>query len=62
MAQVRQLKVKKLTKQEATRRHIQHKYLQLLQLEGFSFAPGAKDPYGVQMRVVRAVNECKHKG
>ena len=62
MAQVRQLKVKKLTKQEATRRHIQHKYLQQLQLEGFSFALGAKDPYGVQGRVLRAVNECKHEG
>ena len=47
-------------KLEATRRAIQHEYIRLLSKANFSFELGAKEPRGLQARIVENVNEMRH--
>ena len=57
MASQRNVKWRRDSKQVATRRTIQHEYLRMLNEANFSFLPGAKEPYGIQRKVMRSVNE-----
>ena len=57
MASSRNVKWRKDSKLIATRRTIQHEYLRMLNESNFSFLPGAKEPHGLQRKVMRSVNE-----
>ena len=48
------------SKLEATRRAIQHEFLKLLTQSGFTFRQGAKEPRGLQAKVLEAVNKMYH--
>ena len=51
------LHFKKTSKLVMTRRTIQHEFLRLLNEEGFDFRRDNNEPYGIQSRVMRAVNQ-----
>ena len=57
MTSSRNVKWRRDSKLVATRRTIQHEFLRMLNESNFSFLPGAKEPYGIQRKVMRSVNE-----
>ena len=48
------------SKAEITRRAIQHEYLRLLAESGFSFNQGDREPWGLQSKVMEAVNKIRY--
>lgn len=58
----RDLKVTLLPPKEATRRWIQHIFLDELKRTGYVIGSGAKEPNGIQARVIQMVNETEHQG
>ena len=50
------LRYRMVSRQVATRRIIQHEFLRLLKAEGFSFEVNDKEPRGIQLHVLEAVN------
>ena len=57
MTAKRDVKWRRASELAATRRTIQHEYLRMLNEADFSFRTGDKEPYGLQRKVMRSVNQ-----
>ena len=57
MTAKRDVKWRRASELAATRRTIQHEYLRMLNEADFSFRAGDKEPYGLQRKVMRSVNQ-----
>ena len=62
MVQTRQLKVVKLSREEATRFFIQSEFMKLLHDMNFSFEADVKVPRGVQTQVLKNINGRMYDG
>ena len=56
---LKQMKVGRVPRMEMTRRLIQHEFLRLLTIEGFTFRDGDDEPHGIQRRVMEEVLKQK---
>ena len=56
----RDLKFRETNRLETTRRAIQHEFIKELTQAGFTFTQREAEPRGIQVKVLRSVNEMYH--